>query len=178
MDALPTYHKFQNFGKKNPSVKLACTNILNTYSKTGALNMSLLVKDRMIKPSRYKENDKIIPLTINKNPEADPSTKEITMGQHNDEKELDGFGRKMWVNQEGDAAIWEGQFKNGILHGFGRQLDILNQNGFNGFIGWWDEGKYHGYGTEINHDIKQKIEMGYFEQGIPGSKAIHETKVT
>jgi len=85
MDALPTYKKFENFGKKNKFMKLAIKNLLVTYSKIGALELSLLVKERMIKPSWYNENEKIIPLTVHKNPNTDPNIKEFTMGQHNEE---------------------------------------------------------------------------------------------
>ena len=41
---------------------------------------------------------------------------------------LDGIGRKIWIDSDGSGIIWEGEFQMSELHGFGRRITVRNVN--------------------------------------------------
>ena len=88
----------------------------------------------------------------------------IQFGQHSEKKWLEGAGRKTWITDGGVAMIWEGYFKNNMMHGFGRRITVRNRlfgnDKYSYEIGNWVHGEFEGYGKRFYMNNTQE---GLFE---------------
>ena len=74
-----------------------------------------------------------------------------------------GIGRKLRLYYH-MAEVWEGQFKNNMLHGFGRYMRFFGKAGYECYVGNWKDDRRHGYGRFI--DYNGDVDEGLFHRAV------------
>jgi hypothetical protein len=89
-------------------------------SKFGKLSFGMLVLDKLI-GNGDSDNPLKVPITYHA--EKDEVLQMvINHGELDEAKKLNGIGMRIIFDQDKGAQLWQGQFKNNVLHGFGRKL--------------------------------------------------------
>ena len=113
--------------------------------------------------SFYRDIDNnLMPLTEHKFVNPVERESRIQFGQHSADNQLDGVGRIFWSKMHLEI-IHEGQFKDNVLDGFGRCISFNKNGEFSMYIGYWKDGKQHGYGQATY--TSGRVEEGVFENG-------------
>ena len=85
--------------------------ILDFYKKHGLLNFAELTNDDKLFMGADPATNVTVPITAWFSMDPDQKGKSLSVGQHNvfnGINKLNGIGRKLNINDEGIATIWEG----------------------------------------------------------------------
>lgn len=103
----------------------------------------------MIKLAR-DSNDQLVQPEIRTQNDAEAPHKSTIIGQFNSKDQLHGVGRIATTGTEYDL-YQEGQFENHVLNGFGRELRFDKNGEQTQYVGWFKNGKYHGHGLQLKN---------------------------
>ena len=140
---------FTDYASKNPDTIKA---LMALQRKHGLLNIGKLEKEKFFVIERDEKKGLKTPISIHSSNE-----KHVFVGQINANNQIDGIGRKMFL----DGTIIEGQFKNDKLNGFGRIMKTVGSVPESMIIGNFKDDMIMGYARK---DVRGNKKEGLFEQ--------------
>lgn len=191
LDAPPNFDEIQEYVEDHEILQESLKLLRGIYEKKGQMLFSKMVEHDLITVQRDPDSNRRIPVVslkdISKGSEFDERWEPdsscvdsdgnrleksdddhymqatLKYGQPQADGGLNGIGRKI-ILWSGGAGIWEGQYKDDLLHGFGRGIAIYGKGQFSLYIGMWEQNDYHGYGR-LNVPITKYNMEGFFENG-------------